>query len=289
MFPYFISLLIISSNCFLNTFTNFPLKNYATTAKIKGFGYWLFGRDMKNVNLDDLSSKGVTDLFLNFYAFTLYPENEVLKWVANANKLNIRIHIWVQAFYRDDKWIDPTKTANKNILDTIKTEVKKYALLKGVSGIHFDYLRYPSKAYEINGATEAINTFIKTVVSLIHNVNSKCIISAALMPETTESKKHYGQDYAAISKYMDVVIPMIYKGNYKKNREWIETTTEWYVNNSKGASVWAGLQSYKNDDDTTKLPLDELKSDVKAALNKKANGVILFRYGLSNNINFKTL
>ena len=109
------------------------------------------------------------------------------------------------------------------------------------------------------------------------------------MPEATESKKNYGQDYAAISKYMDVVIPMIYKGNYKKDRAWIETTTEWYVNNSKGASVWAGLQSYKNDDDTRKLSLAELKSDVKAALNKKANGVILFRYGLSNNINFKAL
>ena len=49
---------------------------------------------------------------------------------------------------------------------------------------------------------------------------------------------------------MDVV-PMIYKGNYKKNTAWIKEITEWYVKNSKGAAVWAGIQSYRNDDNPT--------------------------------------
>lgn len=287
--PIIICILILSANCFLNNLKNFPLINLSSDKKIKGFGYWLFGKDMITVNLNELSKNGVSDIFLNYYAFTLYPENGVLKWVDNANKLNIRIHIWMQAFFRDGKWIDPTKSDNSKILSDIRTEAKKYALLKGVSGVHFDYLRYPGNAYNIDGGTTAINLFIKTLVSTIRSVNSKCIISAALMPETTASEKYYGQDYTAISKYMDVVIPMIYKGNYKGNTAWIKTTSEWYVQNTQGASVWVGLQSYKSDDDTTKLPLTELSEDVKAALNAKANGVVLFRYGLSNNINFKSL
>ena len=57
------------------------------------------------------------------------------------------------------------------------------------------------------------------------------------MPEKTKSAYYYGQDYAVISKYMDVVMPMIYKGNYHKSTSWITTTTQWYKTNSKGAKV----------------------------------------------------
>ena len=32
---------------------------------IKHFGYWVFGKDMLNVNLNNLKDNGVTDLFLN--------------------------------------------------------------------------------------------------------------------------------------------------------------------------------------------------------------------------------
>ena len=82
---------------------------------------------------------------------------------------------------------------------------------------------------------------------------------------------------------------MIYKGNYSHDTDWIKRTTKWYVENSKGAAVWAGLQSYKSDDDITKLSLSELNGDVKAAMNGNANGVILFRWGLSNSPNFNNL
>ena len=191
----------------------------------------------------------------------------------------------MQVFYKDGNWINP-----KNYDFTpIITEAKNYASVPGVAGVHLDYLRYPGTAYHTTGGVEAINKFVLLLVDSVHKINSKCIISAAIMPETTESRYYYGQDYTVFSKFLDVVIPMIYKGNYKGNTAWIKTTSEWYVQNTQGASVWVGLQSYKSDDDTTKLPLTELSEDVKAALNAKANGVVLFRYGLSNNINFKSL
>ena len=34
---------------------------------VKRFGYWVFGSDMKTVNLETLKKYGVTDIFLNFY------------------------------------------------------------------------------------------------------------------------------------------------------------------------------------------------------------------------------
>ena len=168
------------------------------------------------------------------------------------------------------------------------TEAKNYASVPGVAGVHLDYLRYPGTAYKTTGGVEAINKFVLLLVDSVHKINSKCIISAAIMPETTEIRYYYGQDYTVLSKFLDVVIPMIYKGNYKKNRDWIKTTTQWYVKNSEYAAVWAGLLGFRSDNDSTKLPLTELNEDIKAAINENANGVILFKWGASNYPNFNS-
>ena len=100
---------------------------------------------------------------------------------------------------------------------------------------------------------------------------------------------YYGQDYSVISKYMDVVIPMIYKGNYEASSLWITTTAKWFADNSKGAQVWAGIQGYESDNNPTNLTVSELKDDAKAAIDGKAGGVIIFRYGNTNLINFDSL
>ena len=39
-------------------------------------------------------------------------------------------------------------------------------------------------------------------------------------------------------------------------------------------------------EDLTKLSFDRMKEDINAALSAGASGVILFRYGVSNNIDF---
>ena len=283
--------LILSVGSFFNNVKykikkNKPKKiSLASNSSLKGYGYWLNGRDMKVVNLNDLSKKGTTDIFLNFYSITLHGQKEVVSWISKASQLNIRVHIWMQAFYRDGSWINPATT---KLTSTILQEAKTYAAIKGVAGIHFDYLRYPGNAYQTSGGAEAINKFVQLAVAAIKNINSKCIISAALMPETSSNKYYYGQDYAAISKYLDVVVPMIYKGNYNSGTSWIKTTTEWYVNNSKGAAVWSGLQSYVSDNNAVALSESALTADIQAAISGKAKGVILFRYGLSKILNFNS-
>ena len=260
----------------------------STTPNAKG--YFVFGSDMKNVNLNDLASNGVTDLFLNYYAIEKHGQSAVESWIDSANKLSIKVHIWMQAFY-DGTWVNPVVNGayNTAFSNSKISEAESYAKIKGVSGILLDYLRYPGTAYQTSGGTDAISKFTKLVTDAIHKVNPALIVSVTLMPETTSSAYYYGQDYSAISSYVDAVLPMIYKGNYGKSTSWIKTTAQWYADNSKGAKVWTVLQAYKSDDDVTKLSVSELTTDAKNAVSGGSDGVVLFRYGLSNFINFNEL
>jgi len=255
--------------------------------------YWLYGSDMKSVNLKDLASKGVTDVLLNFKAYELYGKSGVETWISSANDVGIDVHMWVQAFYSQSTgWVNPVKNGKENTayFTTKINEIKTYAAISGLSGIHLDYLRYSGSgdnaAYKNTGGTEAINSFVKQVKTAVDSINDKLILSCALMPETTSSEHYYGQDYATLSQYMDVVIPMVYKGNYGKGTDWITSTAQWYVDNSKGADVWVGIQTYNSDDDTTKLSSSALATDIASAIKSGADGVVLFRYGISNDVNF---
>ena len=104
------------------------------------------------------------------------------------------------------------------------------------------------------------------------------------MPEQSD-KYYYGQDIDALGKIVDAILPMQYKGNYEAGTTWLESTTKLFASKAK---VWSGLQTYKSDDDPTKLSASELQKDIKACLNKGAQGAILFRYGMSPNINFNS-
>ena len=254
------------------------------------YGYFVFGRDMTNVNLNTLASQGTTDLFLNYYAFEKHGRTAVENWIARANNLGMRVHIWMQVFY-EGSWVNPVSGGSYNtaFFNSKISEAQTYANVKGVSGILLDYLRYPGTAYKTSGGTGAISYFTKLITEKIHKVNSKIIVTATLMPETTSSAYYYGQDYSAISSYVDVVMPMIYKGNYGKSTSWIKSTANWYAVNSKGAKVWTALLAYRSDGDETLIPTSELTNDVYNALGGGSDGVILFRYGLSNLINFKKL
>ncbi|MBE6509999.1 MAG: cysteine protease [Methanobrevibacter millerae] len=255
-----------------------------------GFGYWVFGRDMYNVDLATLSSKGTTDIFLNFYAFTTHGESAVLSWIKSANSYGINVHIWMQAFY-DGSWINPVSggSVNTAYFNEVINEAKYYAGLTGVAGVHMDYLRYPGNAYQTSGGAAAITEFVKQVTAACREVNPNIIMSAAVMPETTNNIYYYGQDIPAITRYLDVIVPMQYKGNYNAGTSWLASTTKWFVQNSNGAEVWSGLQSYVSDNDLTKLLATELTNDAQTCLDNGADGVILFRFGLSNFIDFSSL
>ena len=255
-----------------------------------GYGYWSFGADMNNIDLANLASLGTTDIFLNFYAFELYGESAVVSWIQNANSHGIHIHIWMQVFY-DGSWVNPISggSINQAYFNKVIGEAKYYAGLSGVAGIHFDYLRYPGNAYSTPGGTAAVTEFVRQATTACREVNPNIIMSAALMPETTDDVYYYGQDVPAISKYLDVIVPMQYKGNYNRGSSWLASTTKWFVQNSAGAEVWSGLQAYLSDDNPTKLTYTELFSDAQNVVDNGAEGVISFRFGLSQFLNFNDL
>ena len=245
---------------------------------MKHFGYWVFGKDMYNVNLETLKKNGVTDIFLNYYAFEVYAKSKVVAWIKKAKAQKINVHIWVQCFYNDGKWQNPKTT---NLTSKLK-EIKGYANIEGVYGIHLDYLRYPGNAYKTSGGADAITAFVKKVKSQ----NPKTFLTCAVMPENEDDKKYYGQDIAALGKIVDAILPMQYKGNYEAGTSWLQATTKYF---SKYATVWSGLQTYKSDDDPTQLSAKEILSDAKTCISNGAKGIVLFRYGICPSINFTPL
>lgn len=261
------------------------------SSKTRNNGMWLFGRDMKKVDLDKLKKYGMTQILLNFKALELWGQSEVEKFIANAGKRNIKVHIWMQAFYHESKWQNPVKDGeiDYDLIDSKVNLVKKYASIKGVAGVNIDYVRYPGTAYKYPEGVNAINYFIKTACEEAHAINPKLIISAAVMPEPSSLEHYYGQDIPEMSKYLDVIIPMVYKGNYGKSTSWINTVTSKLVKMSNGAKIWTGIQSFKSDSNPTKLSSSALFKDADAAASGGAYGVILFRYGLFNYINFNKI
>ena len=256
--------------------------------RLQNNGMWLFASDMQSVNFNTLQKYGTKHVFLNFYCFTKFSKSYVESWIKKANAHGIKVHIWMQAFYGDNGWSYPVVHGkyNYNLINSKVREAVKYAKVKGVAGVHFDYVRYPGTAYKHSGAVNGVNLFVKKATAQIHKVNKKLIVSAAVMPEPSAMKKYYGQDIATMGRYLDAIVPMVYKGNYHAGSKWIKSVTQTFVKQSKKAQIWTGLQAYGSDSNIVKLSAKELKSDASAASQGGARGIILFRYGLCNFVDF---
>ncbi|KZX15403.1 pseudomurein-binding repeat-containing protein [Methanobrevibacter filiformis] len=261
---------------------------------------WVHSGDMNNVVLKTLVSAGIGNVFLHEDVFKEFGETKVLAWIKNANNLGVKTHIWITVFYNTSskKWINPINVNNNSydysLFNTIISKAVKYSKMSSVAGVHLDYLRYPGTAYKNNYSngvtgTGAINEFTKLLYTSVKKVNPNILLSAAVMPEASKNTYYYGQDTNELGKYLDVVVPMIYKGNYNKDSSWITSTVKWFVANSNDAEVWAGLQTYKSDSNVEKLSTSELIQDCKAALNGGSLGLVLFRWGITNIFNLINL
>ena len=250
-------------------------------------GMWLFGRDMKSVNFLNLQKNGFKHIFLNFKAVELYGKAGVEQWVKTAKSYGLNVHIWMQVFYNGG-WQNPLKNGkiNYNFINSKVAEAKSYAKINGISGVHFDYIRFPGNANHYKNSVKAVNTFVKQASNAVHGVNKKLIVSAAVMPEPSSMKKYYAQDIKTMGKYLDVIVPMAYKGNYHGGHAWIKYVTKTLKKQSSKAKIWTGLQTYKSDSSLKPLSAKELKGDAATAVNAGASGIILFRFGLFNYINF---
>lgn len=269
--------------------------SYKITVKPKltdGNGYWVTMWDMKKVNLKKLSKKGTKHIFLLSSVFSHYGKSAVVKWIKTAHKYDMKVHIWITVFYKNGKFIHPSSKGGKinyKHMNKVIKRAKSYVATGVVDGIHFDYIRFPGTAYKYKNAVKAVNYFTKKASNTLHKKKPNLIVSAAVMAEPSAMKHYYGQDIPTMSKYLDVVVPMVYKGNYHASSKWIKKTTKKFVKMSKGAKIWSGLQSYVSDSNLHKRSYKDLFNDAKNAKKGGASGVILFRWGMSKLINFKKL
>ena len=256
----------------------------------KGDGYWLWSAHMKKVNLKSLANHGTKHIFLHVQSIALHGKSAVVSFIKKAHKYKMKVHLWMQVCYSGGKWVRPINDNNKikySFLNKKISEAKRYAKIKGVDGIHFDYMRFGGTAHLYKDPNRAMNYFAKKASTQIHKIKPNCIVSGALMPEPSMMTYYYGQDVSTLSKYMDALIPMVYKGNYHQTTKWVKSVTKKFVGQSNGAQIWTGLQSYHSDNNAKKLTQKSLLKDAKAAKEGGAKGIVLFRIGISCNFNFK--
>ncbi len=276
---------------------NAPYLSSSGSAKIKvrakmakGDGYWLWSAHMNKVNLKSLASHGTKHIFLHVQSISLHGKSAVVSFIKKAHKYKMKVHLWMQVCYSGGKWVRPINENNKikySFLNKKINEAKRYAKITGVDGIHFDYMRFGGTAHLYKNPNRAMNYFTKKASTEIHKIKSNCIVSGAIMPEPSMMTYYYGQDVSTISKYVDALLPMAYKGNYHQTTKWIGSVTKKFVSQSNGAQMWTGLQSYHSDNNAKKLTQKSLLKDARAAKNGGAKGVVLFRIGISCNFNFK--
>ena len=255
----------------------------------KGNGYWLWSDHMKKVNLKNLAKRGTKHILLHTYSIYQHGKSAVVSFIKKAHKYGIKVHLWMQVCYNNGKWVSPV---NKDgsfkyaFLNKKVNEAKKYAKIKGVDGIHFDYVRFGGTAHLYKTSKEAINYYVKKASIQVHKIKSNIITSAAIMPEPSMMIYYYGQDIPTMSRYLDVLMPMVYKESYGKSTSWVKSVTKTFVSKSNGAQLWTGLQTYDAKNNLKKLSQNTLIKDARSAKAGGATGVMLFRIGISCNFYF---
>ena len=79
---------------------------------------------------------------------------------------------------------------------------KQFANLRYISGIHFDYLRYPGNIFKYKKGINTINYFVKKAVIELKENFKNIIVSTSIISETTKLKNNYGQDFEFMSKIL---------------------------------------------------------------------------------------
>ncbi|AUB58487.1 hypothetical protein BK008_09300 [Methanobacterium sp. MZ-A1] len=240
-------------------------------------GLWLNVDDVNNVDVNELISAGITDVFVKANRISYPTYQNVLTTIINKLQgTEIRIHAWITCFVdANGNWVDPK---DSNTTDALVKAVKDITTNYNIAGIHLDYVRYPGTAYKHSGGTEAITSFVQRVYNTVKSIKAKVAVSAALMPEGAANAYYYGQDYVQLSNYLDFLVPMIYEGNYNEDNDWITSATAYIVSHSTKPVV-AGLQTYKSDSNLVALSVKEINQDIQSALSGGSSGFALFRYG----------
>lgn len=220
-----------------------------------------------------------------------YKVKKRVKWKKVGKRWKYRYKYITKYKYRKGWIYTPIyRTETRNGTDTSYNDrlinyISDISNNYNVDGIHLDYVRYSgvekygNAAWQQPGGAEAaVNTITSFVQQVKNNIKPTIKLSAAVMPEGATNGYTYGQDYEQLAKYVDYLVPMIYKGNYNKTTAWIGETTSKIKALSGNKTIVAGLQTYYSDSNPHGIPRDELQNDINTAIGSGASGFVLFRY-----------
>lgn len=231
---------------------------------------------------------GVTDLFVRCSNYSDESKRALLLTVLNKVKgKGLRVHAAINTFHDASKstaierWgnVNPSSTTRRQFI--IK-EIDDILNATSVDGICFDFCRFvgqsenTSEQLSWNGNVTSANRkkhvteALKLFNDEVKKIKSKVYTSVTLMPEVTNE---YGQDFEAMGKIVDYVMPMCYKGNYEGISENKDTWISDFLNKTLSKSVSKErilciIQTYSNDTD---LELKSKAGNIEDALRTRDN------------------
>lgn len=244
-----------------------------------------------NMNFANLKKLGTTDLFIHSYNIVTYGEQKFMDWVKTVNSYGIYVHLWVSIYQSSGPNYSPVLSNGQpdyTIINQALAEAKYYSTLD-VDGISLDFVRFPSNAYKYSIATSLINNLVKDYSNIVRSYNPDLILSFACIARAEKTAYYFGQDVPTISKYVDVVIPLIYKSSFVGNKNAIIYNYAKWAHDHSSVPIWASLLGYRADALQIPIPLSELYSDCRIVISAGASGISIYKWGKSYSPNFGTL
>ena len=241
--------------------------------------------------MKEVKALGYDHILLNYSAFDNNPKT-AKQFIEDAEECGLAVHAWIQCFHTSAGWISPvddeTHTYKQDVFDDIIAHAKSYIEDFGVKGLHLDYIRFGGKAYTHNygdvTAEGAVTEFCRQIRAFADTYDEGIVLSAALMAEDEQSDiYYYGQNMYEMGKYMDILMPMIYR--YQENGisygdSWCQKMASMFAGNNGIAECWAGMQTYEYPGGKIAgLSASRIQSDIDVFKDTKAKGIVLFRYG----------
>ena len=265
---------------------------------------FLNGGDMLNVSLSSLKKKGINVILLGFASIEKHGESSVKSFIQKAHNNGIDVHIWMQCFYKGGAWTLPVlpdcSAYNESLFNDLVDEASYYVNL-GARGIVFDYIRFDGGTHKaMNYSAQVsgkggITELCKRLNTALKKINPEVVLSACIMADSEDldyNTKYYGQDVYKMNKYLDVLMPMIYRHGQNLSTEKCQKFANAYSNVASqvaNCECWGAIETYNGNSGLSASEILSDAQDLVAIQHDKFTGIALFRYGLGTLPDFTNL
>ena len=164
-------------------------------------------------------------------------------------------------------YTDPASAAaREHTLAVYEDIVTRYR----VSGLHYDYVRYPQVTYAKTPDDHAyVTTLVRESAARIRRARPSAVISAAVFPDPTTAKERVLQHWPewAAEGWVDLLCPMAYRRDSAEVARLLTAARS----AAPKTEMWGGLMGYEGETET-------LRAQVAAARDAGCEGAILFAY-----------